>query len=188
MIVSDKINNAVVNVPSSVVKKAFEEDQQDMGNELNLDKARKQARRAKNRRKRDREKARKASKKKWDIPLKWEWVLIVSMISLIGYKVTVNTINSYKLAAFGENQVAYVYGKKNARGTPYRYYRFEVNGKVYKGFSVSDPSFTIGESIMIVYLPSDPSINYSSTYVDKYRAKLRKRQERRQKFVEKFRQ
>ena len=123
-----------------------------MGNELNLDKARKQARRAKNRRKRDREKARKASKKKWDIPLKWEWVLIVSMISLIGYKVTVNTINSYKLAAFGENQVAYVYGKKNARGTPYRYYRFEVNGKVYKGFSVSDPSFTIGESIMIVYL------------------------------------
>ncbi len=159
-----------------------------MGNELNLDKARKQARRAKNRRKRDREKARKASKKKWDIPLKWEWVLIVSMISLIGYKVTVNTINSYKLAAFGENQVAYVYGKKNARGTPYRYYRFEVNGKVYKGFSVSDPSFTKGESIMIVYLPSDPSINYSSTYVDKYRAKLRKRQERRQKFVEKFRQ
>lgn len=159
-----------------------------MCNELNPDKARKQARRAKNRRKRDREKARKASKKKWDIPLKWEWILIVSMISLIGYKVTVNTINSYKLAAYGENQVAYVYGKKNARGTPYRYYRFEVNGKVYKGFSVSDPSFTIGESIMIVYLPSDPSINYSSTYVDKYRAKLRKRQERRQKLAEKFRQ
>ena len=102
---------------------------------MSPDKARKQARRAKNRRKRDREKAR-----------------------------------------------------KNARGTPYRYYRFEVNGKVYKGFSVSDPSFTIGESIMIVYLPSDPSINYSSTYVDKYRAKLRKRQERRQKLAEKFRQ
>lgn len=159
-----------------------------MGNKLNPDKARRQARRAKNRRKRDREKARKASKKKWDIPLKWDWVLIIALGSLIVYKVTVNTINSYKIAAYGENQVAYVYGKKNARGTPYRYYRFEVDGRIYKGFSVSDPSFTIGESIMIVYLPSDPSINYSSTYVDKYRAKLRKRQERRQKRAGKCRQ
>ena len=119
--------------------------------------------------------------------MKWEWILIVSMISLIGYKVTVNTINSYKLAAYGENQVAYVYGKKNARGTPYRYYRFEVNGKVYKGFSVSDPSFTIGESIMIVYLPSDPSINDSSTHIDALKAKQRKRQERRQKRADKWR-
>ena len=159
-----------------------------MCNELNPDKARKQARRAKNRRKRDREKARKASKKKWDIPLKWEWILIVSMISLIGYKVTVNTINSYKLAAYGENQVAYVYGKKNARGTPYRYYRFEVNGKVYKGFSLSDPQLTVGESIMIVYLPSDPSVNDSATNIEELRSKQHKRQERRRKFAEKFRQ
>ena len=52
-----------------------------MCNELNPDKARKQARRAKNRRKRDREKARKDSKKKWDIPLKWEWVLIIALYS-----------------------------------------------------------------------------------------------------------
>ena len=83
-----------------------------MCNELNPDKARKQARRAKNRRKRDREKARKDSKKKWDIPLKWEWVLIIALYSWIVYKVTVNTVNSYKLAAYGENQVAYVYAKK----------------------------------------------------------------------------
>lgn len=157
-----------------------------MGNELNPDKARRQARREKNRRKREREKTVKASQKKWDIPLRLDYVLIFALISLIVYKVTVNTINSYKLAAYGENHVAYVYAKNNARGTPYRYYRFEVNERVYKGFSVSDPSFTVGESIMIVYLPSDPSINYSSTYVDKYKAKLRKRQERRRKFAEKF--
>lgn len=126
--------------------------------------------------------------KKWDIPLKWEWVLIIALYSWIVYKGTVNTVNTYKLAAYGEYQVAYVYGKKNARGTPYRYYRFEVDGKVYKGFSVSDPSFTIGESIMIVYLPSDPSINDSSTHIDELRSKQHKRQERRQKFAEKFRQ
>ena len=159
-----------------------------MISELNPDKVRKQARREKNRRKREREKARKAPPKKWDIPLRWDWVLIIVFSGWVIYKGTVNTVNNYKLASCGEYQVAYVYGKKNARGTPCRYYRFEVHGKVYKGFSVSDPSFTIGESIMIVYLPSDPSINYSSTYVDKYRAKLRKRQERRQKLAEKFRQ
>lgn len=158
-----------------------------MDNELNQAKIRKQTRREKNRRKREREKAAKASQKKWDIPLRLDYVLILALISLIVYKVTVNTINSYKLAAYGENQIAYVYAAKNARGTPYRYYRFEVNKLVYKGFSVSDPRFTVGENIMIVYLPSDPSINYSSTYVDKYRAKLRKRQERRQRHADKWR-
>lgn len=80
-----------------------------MDNELNPAKVRKQARREKNRRKREREKARRTPKKKWD------WVLIVALISLIVYKVTVNTINSYKLAAYGENQIAYVYAAKNAR-------------------------------------------------------------------------
>ncbi len=158
-----------------------------MISELNPDKARKQARREKNRRKREREKARKAPPKKWDIPLRWDWVLIIALISLIVYKVTVNTVNSYKVAAYGENKVAYVYATKNARGTPYRYYRFEVNERVYKGFSVSDPGFKIGESIMIVYLPSDPSINYSSTYVNKFRTKQFKRQERRQKRADKCR-
>lgn len=159
-----------------------------MCNELNPDKARKQVRRAKNRRKRDREKARKDSKKKWDIPLKWEWVLIIALYSWIVYKVTVNTVNSYKLAAYGENQVAYVYAKKKHQARHFRYYRFEINGEFYHGYSLSDPQLTVGESIMIVYLPSDPSVNDSATNIEELRSKQHKRQERRRKFAEKFRQ
>ncbi len=158
-----------------------------MGNELNPDKARRQARREKNRRKREREKAVKASQKKWDIPLRLDYVLIFALISLIVYKVTVNTVNSYKLAAYGENQVAYVYAKKKHQARHFRYYRFEINGEFYHGYSLSDPQLTVGESIMIVYLPSDPSVNDSATNIEELRSKQHKRQERRQKFAEKFR-
>ena len=58
---------------------------------------------------------------------------------------------------------------------------------LFRSVSVSDPQLTIGESIMIVYLPSDPSINDSSTHIDALKAKQRKRQERRQKRADKWR-
>ena len=158
-----------------------------MGNELNPDKARRQARREKNRRKREREKAVKASQKKWDIPLRLDYVLIFALISLIVYKVTVNTVNSYKLAAYGENQVAYVYAKKKQQARHFRYYRFDINCEFYNGYTIYYPQLKVGESIMIVYLPSDPSVNDSATNIEELRSKQHKRQERRQKFAEKFR-
>ncbi len=149
-----------------------------MNDELNVAKIRSQVRREKNRRRRKRKNEFKTPPKKWDIPLTWKGLFLTCFAIWCAQMIAVNVINNHKLAVYGENTVAYVYKKTQNRGNIWRSYYFEVNGTLYRGRSNED-WVKVGDSIMIVYLQSDPSVNNSYTRIKRQRERFQGRQERR---------
>lgn len=74
-----------------------------------------------------------------------------------------------KLESEGINNTAVIFRKHNGyKRTIYFEYRFLVDQKEYKGFINYSPSYgdiSIGDSILVKYLPSDPS-NFNKEIFD----------------------
>lgn len=90
------------------------------------------------------------------------------LIILIFYVIIVGgrkTIENYQLRANGICAKAVIIYKKNvgSRGIIDTHYEFRVNGNIYQGFSSHDDSALTGDTIIVVYLKSDPSVNRSNT-------------------------
>lgn len=122
---------------------------------------------------------------KWTFRAYFDLILIIASIFLTSYSIIESTAKDRKLADYGEYNIAQVYAKSSQQGRLYRHYKFEVDGSIYKGFSLDDSHLKVGDNILIVYLPSDPSVNFSATRVDKYKNKRQKRLERQQERAKK---
>jgi hypothetical protein len=75
------------------------------------------------------------------------------------------SIENYRLKSDGicaKAKVTYK-NKVGGKGVIYTHYRFEVSNKSYEGYSSDDDSALVGDSIMIVYLKSNPNVNRSNT-------------------------
>lgn len=102
---------------------------------------------------------------------KWDWIKNLSlkswlMILLMGYwiyRIAVSAYERYRLEDEGICTIAVVY-TIGFRFT--RYYDFKVGQRYYRGSSISDGSKKIGDTLIVVYLPSDPSINRSQESLD----------------------
>lgn len=77
-------------------------------------------------------------------------------------KASYETYNNYRLENDGICATATIYanGKKG-----YMWYQFQVNGICYKGHEYTNKA--IGDTLTIVYLPSNPKINRSQKFLQK---------------------
>ena len=75
-----------------------------------------------------------------------------------------------KLKKDGVITPGYIYNEKTGvKADYYRYYRFTLSKGVFKGVSRGgDDGKHTGDSILVVYLPSNPAINRSMRYLEKY--------------------
>lgn len=76
----------------------------------------------------------------------------------------------HKLKKDGVVTPGYIYNERSGvKADYYRYYRFTLSKGVYKGVSRGgDEGKHTGDSILIVYLPSDPAVNRRLKYLEKY--------------------
>ena len=76
----------------------------------------------------------------------------------------------HKLKKDGVVTPGYIYNERSGvKADYYRYYRFTLSKGVYKGVSRGgDEGKHTGDSILVVYLPSDPSVNRSLNFLEKY--------------------
>lgn len=131
-----------------------------------MDSSSKQTQREKDRRRRKREQKLKTPRKKWEIPLSLGSIFLILFFGWGIYNATIGTMNDYKLANYGERRNAFVYRKVIGRGCTYVHYVFEINGYTYTGCSTGARKAKLGDSLMIVYLPSNPTINESAYHID----------------------
>ena len=71
------------------------------------------------------------------------------------------TIEIYQLRNGGICTKAIIQKKYTERHKKVRVYKFRVENKVYSGSSIYDWHLDIGDTLDIVYLPSNPKINRS---------------------------
>lgn len=71
------------------------------------------------------------------------------------------TIEIYQLRNDGICTKAIIQKKYTERHKKVRVYKFRVENKVYSGSSIYDWHLDIGDTLDIVYLPSNPKINRS---------------------------
>lgn len=135
-----------------------------MQEEIDTDKSSKQIRREKDRRRRKREQTLKTPPKKWNISFKT--IFVVAFYLWIMTEYTILTVNRYRLADYGERQMAYVYSRTKGHRSVYVHYYFKVDGCVYKGHTTNDSRAQVGDSLMIRYLPSNPNINDSANTIE----------------------
>jgi hypothetical protein len=98
----------------------------------------------------------------------WKLIIgiILSLILITAYLIR-GELSYNNLKDKGKCIKAVVIAKKEAgsRGAIHTYYKFYVNGIAYVNFSNYDDFVSIGDSIDIVYLESDPQTNNSNTYM-----------------------
>jgi hypothetical protein len=75
------------------------------------------------------------------------------------------TIENYRLKRQGICVKAIILEKNHvgAKGIIYTHYQYSAQGIIYQGISISDDNTNIGDSIVIVYLDSNPSISRSNS-------------------------
>ncbi len=109
----------------------------------------------------------------------WFLILFLGFILFFGGK---QTIINYRLKNNGKCTKAIVYGrnKVGGKGTVETKYRFEWKNNSYNGLSTSDDKYRetdnfflteddllIGDTIVVVFLESNPEINRSNSIVKK---------------------
>lgn len=113
--------------------------------------------RTRNRKRRMRKKELKRIKPKWDIPI--QWVIIIILTPFIIYKMYSNGKETIELYNNGVETTALVTSDiPSNHGTFVKHYEFYVNNENYIGLTIHG---NIGDWISIKYLPEDPSINDS---------------------------
>lgn len=77
----------------------------------------------------------------------------------------------HRLKKDGVITPGYIYNERSgAKAQYFRFYRFTLSRGVFKGVSRGgDEGKHIGDSILVVYLPSDPTVSRSLGYMVKYR-------------------
>lgn len=110
--------------------------------------------RRRNRARRIREKEQKRIKKKWDIPL--IWIIGIAFFSWFSYEIYKGEKRNLLLYKTGVETTAFIYDLSPGRHGYYRHYEFYVNGRRYKGTTMSGK---LGYTIPIFYLPADPNVN-----------------------------
>lgn len=73
------------------------------------------------------------------------------------YECSANAYQRYKLRQHGKQVSAFVYDSYSQRSHTWYLYKFTVNEQYYYGRLFNDA--IIGDSIIVLYLPNDPSIN-----------------------------
>lgn len=93
-------------------------------------------------------------------------ILFVSYFLFAAIK---NTIVNYQLKKRGICTKAYVTGKQRvgSRGVPYVYYQFSYNNSTYSHYSSYDHKAEEGDSIIVVFLESNPKVNRSNSLIEK---------------------
>ena len=109
----------------------------------------------------------------------WFLILFLGFILFFGGK---QTIINYKLKNHGKCTKAIVYSRNNVggKGTVDTKYRFEWKNNTFYGSSTSDDKYretdnfflteedlVIGDTIMVVFLESNPDLNRSNSIVEK---------------------
>lgn len=94
-------------------------------------------------------------------------VLIVIFVLFIVIVSGRKTIDNYRLKRNGVCSTAVVVSKKRvgSKGVIYTYYEYRVDGVKYEDYSSSDDAVAVGDSIVIIYLESDPSISRSNSFL-----------------------
>jgi uncharacterized protein (UPF0333 family) len=93
-------------------------------------------------------------------------IFVIALFISIIYYATRNIGTDRKLKSEGISIKGIVYDVQHvgAKGDIDTYYKFKVGNKSFNNVSIYDGLLNIGDSISIVYLESDPSINRSSSY------------------------
>lgn len=93
-------------------------------------------------------------------------------LGIFVYEVANSTIRGYVLTDKSPKVKAFIINEKNYFGnTPVSHefsysYSFKIDDKIYKGDSM-ESKFNVGDSIIVRYLKSNPSLNESVSYFPK---------------------
>ncbi|WP_178265922.1 hypothetical protein [uncultured Phocaeicola sp.] len=90
-------------------------------------------------------------------------IIIAITVIFIGVISINNLYKGYLLKRNGQCVVGIIY-KTGRRFT--QYYEFKIKKKYYYGRTITDNNKKVGDSLIIVYLPSNPEINSSITGCD----------------------
>lgn len=96
--------------------------------------------------------------------VKWVFTIVsgVILFSTFGYVMYLSVSESQMLEENGLTTTGWVYGGHSGYKSSYYYkYKFRVNNKVYEGEQrrLTYFHFDIGDSVLVRYVESDPSIN-----------------------------
>ncbi len=94
---------------------------------------------------------------------------LLIVFGFITYYIIKGEIDFNRLKDSGICTKAIVFDKRipGVRGIIHTYYRFYANGEKYENYSDVDDNAEVGDSIIIVYLNSDPSDNRSNQFLEK---------------------
>ena len=98
--------------------------------------------------------------KKYAIVIKNNKIIYVFCV-FVFFVIAKRTIENYQLRNGGICTKAIIQNKYTERHKQVRVYKFRVGNKVYSGTSIYDWHLDIGDTLDIVYLPSNPKINRS---------------------------
>lgn len=98
--------------------------------------------------------------KKYAIVIKNNKIIYVFCV-FVFFVIAKRTIEIYQLRNGGICTKAIIQNKYTERHKQVRVYKFRVGNKVYSGTSIYDWHLDIGDTLDIVYLPSNPKINRS---------------------------
>lgn len=90
------------------------------------------------------------------------WLIILFVVYVVYYS-GMRTYENYRLKEEGVCISGIIYGRGSRSGY---FYEFKVGQRYYHGSSISDSSKEIGDSITVIYLPSNPDINRSQNFLD----------------------
>ena len=98
--------------------------------------------------------------KKYAIVIKNNKIIYVFCV-FVFFVIAKRTIENYQLRNGGICTKAIIQNKYTERHKQVRVYKFRIGNKVYSGKSIYDWHLDIGDTLDIVYLPSNPKINRS---------------------------
>ena len=98
--------------------------------------------------------------KKYAIVIKNNKIIYIFCV-FVFFVIAKRTIENYQLRNGGICTKAIIQNKYTERHKQVRVYKFRVGNKVYSGTSIYDWHLDIGDTLDIVYLPSNPKINRS---------------------------
>ena len=103
-------------------------------------------------------------------PITIRSVAFIAFIIYLLFWVYSDRTEIYKLKKEGVVTPGYIYNERSGvKADYYWYYRFTLSKGVFKGTSRGgDEGKHTGDSILVVYLPSDPTINRSLAFLEKY--------------------
>lgn len=111
-----------------------------------------------------------------------KWWLVILFLGYFIYTIGEQSLINYKLNHYGKCTKAVVYDRYfvGSKGTVRTKYKFKLNNNTYTGTSSSDDKFrqtdkffvteddlVTGDTIVVVYLESNPDINRSNYIVEK---------------------